>query len=111
MIRCLGLQKRTILEGALRVDANVSVHKEGEPYGVRTEIKNIGSVRGVASAVTYEINRQIKLKEKGHNIENETRSWNAVTKSTTALRDKEEKQVCVNTCYFSMPMQNCNLFQ
>ena len=34
-------------EGALRVDANVSIHKDGEPLGIRTEIKNIGSVRGI----------------------------------------------------------------
>ena len=27
------------------MDANVSVHKAGEPHGVRTEIKNINSYR------------------------------------------------------------------
>ncbi|KAL3275695.1 hypothetical protein HHI36_020445 [Cryptolaemus montrouzieri] len=79
-------------EGGLRVDANVSIHQEGEPLGTRTEIKNIGSFRGVASAVKYEIERQIKLKEKGYQIINETRAWDANTKSTVAMRDKEEKQ-------------------
>ncbi|XP_045465079.1 glutamyl-tRNA(Gln) amidotransferase subunit B, mitochondrial isoform X1 [Harmonia axyridis] len=79
-------------EGALRVDANVSIHREKEPLGVRTEIKNIGSVRGVASAIKYEINRQIEMKERGYDIINETRSWDAISKSTLPLRDKEEKQ-------------------
>ena len=40
-----------ITEGALRVDANVSVHKPGEPFGVRTEIKNINHVRDIVSTV------------------------------------------------------------
>lgn len=77
----------------MRVDANVSIHREKEPLGVRTEIKNIGSVRGVASAIKYEINRQIEMKERGYDIINETRSWDAISKSTLPLRDKEEKQV------------------
>ncbi|XP_028150179.1 glutamyl-tRNA(Gln) amidotransferase subunit B, mitochondrial [Diabrotica virgifera virgifera] len=79
-------------EGALRVDANVSIHKESEPLGTRTEIKNIGSVRGVAGAISYEIQRQIKLKEAGQTIANETRAWDASTKTTVAMRDKEVQQ-------------------
>jgi len=38
-------------EGQLRVDANVSVHQPGELYGVRTEVKNINSLRFLAKAV------------------------------------------------------------
>ncbi|XP_058797037.1 glutamyl-tRNA(Gln) amidotransferase subunit B, mitochondrial isoform X2 [Phymastichus coffea] len=79
-------------EGAMRVDANVSINKPGEPLGVRTEIKNINSVRAVASAIKYEIKRQIILREKGEIIVNETRSWDTVNKKTVAMRDKEEKQ-------------------
>ncbi|XP_044753394.1 glutamyl-tRNA(Gln) amidotransferase subunit B, mitochondrial [Coccinella septempunctata] len=92
ILKAIGTCSCKMEEGALRVDANVSIHRNGEPFGVRTEIKNIGSVRGVASAVQYEIDRQIKMKEKGQNIINETRSWNATSKSTLPLRDKEEKQ-------------------
>ncbi|KAI4467067.1 glutamyl-trna gln amidotransferase [Holotrichia oblita] len=79
-------------EGALRVDANVSIHKPGSPLGTRTEIKNIGSVRGVAGAIKYEIERQIKVLESGGEIVNETRAWDATTKTTLAMRDKEQKQ-------------------
>lgn len=49
-----------VSEGALRVDANISVHKEGEELGVRTEVKNIGSIRGVANAVDFETGRQVR---------------------------------------------------
>lgn len=54
-----------ILEGALRVDANVSIHKEGEILGVRTEIKNIGSIKGVSHAVNHEIKRQVGINYMG----------------------------------------------
>lgn len=79
-------------EGALRVDANISIHKENDPLGIRTEVKNIGSVRGVAQAVAYEIERQIAIKDKGGIIVNETRSWDATTKTTIPMRDKEVVQ-------------------
>lgn len=79
-------------EGSLRVDANISIHKENEPLGTRTEVKNIGSVRGVAQAVAFEIERQIAVKDKGGRIINETRSWDAITKTTIAMRDKEVVQ-------------------
>ncbi|XP_074096932.1 glutamyl-tRNA(Gln) amidotransferase subunit B, mitochondrial [Cotesia typhae] len=79
-------------EGALRVDANVSVNKENEPLGTRTEIKNIGSVRAVAGAIKYEIKRQIELLEQGEQIVNETLSWDAEHGKTVMMRDKEEKQ-------------------
>lgn len=79
-------------EGALRVDANVSVNREGEELGTRTEIKNIGSVRAVANAITYEIQRQIEVKDGGGVIHNETRAWNATTKETVTMRDKEVLQ-------------------
>ncbi|XP_063987650.1 glutamyl-tRNA(Gln) amidotransferase subunit B, mitochondrial [Diachasmimorpha longicaudata] len=79
-------------EGALRVDANISVHRPDEPLGVRTEVKNIFSVRAVAAAIKYEIARQKNLLEKGQKIVNETLSWDAARRKTVSMRDKEEKQ-------------------
>ncbi|CAO1432685.1 unnamed protein product [Diamesa serratosioi] len=76
-------------EGALRVDANISIHKENEPLGTRTEVKNIGSVRGVAQAIAFEIERQIAVKNKGGTVINETRQWDATSKTTIPMRDKE----------------------
>lgn len=75
------------------MDANVSVHKENEPLGTRSEVKNIGSIRSVAHAIQYEINRQVEILEKGGTIANETRSWDAQNRQTVPMRDKEEKQV------------------
>lgn len=80
-------------EGAIRVDANISIHEAGTPFGTRTEVKNIGSIRGVADAVTYEIARQIELVNAGGCVHNETRSWDAIDKRTIPMRDKEVQQV------------------
>ncbi|XP_037942362.1 glutamyl-tRNA(Gln) amidotransferase subunit B, mitochondrial [Teleopsis dalmanni] len=79
-------------EGALRVDANISIHQEGDPYGMRTEVKNIGSVRNIAHAITYEINRQLALVTQGNSVTNETRAWDAENKRTISMRDKEVLQ-------------------
>lgn len=35
----------------MRVDANVSVHRPGDPWGTRSEVKNINSMRFVKIAV------------------------------------------------------------
>lgn len=80
-------------EGALRVDANISINRPGEPLGVRSEVKNIGSIRGVSAAVKYEIARQTAILESGGTVINETRSWDAQNKKTIAMRDKETVQV------------------
>lgn len=79
--------------GALRCDANISIHKSGEPLGTRTEVKNIASIRGVAKAIDYEIERQIHLLESGGRVSNETRNWDADTGATIVMRDKEVQQV------------------
>ena len=91
-LKCIILLR--FAEGAFRVDANVSVNRPGEPLGVRTEIKNIGSVRAVAAAINFEIERQILMLEEGLEVVNETRSWNTDINKTVAMRDKEVKQVC-----------------
>lgn len=40
-----------VTEGALRVDANISVHRPSEPLGVRSEVKNLGSLKDLRNAV------------------------------------------------------------
>ena len=42
-----------VAEGSLRVDASVSIHHPGEPFGVRAEVKNLNSVRSLAKAIGW----------------------------------------------------------
>uniref|UniRef100_A0A7N6FIV0 Glutamyl-tRNA(Gln) amidotransferase subunit B, mitochondrial n=1 Tax=Anabas testudineus TaxID=64144 RepID=A0A7N6FIV0_ANATE len=79
-------------EGQLRVDANVSVHRPGEPLGVRTEVKNINSVRYLARAIDYEIQRQIHVLQRGGTVQNETRAYDSKSRETIPMRDKEGLQ-------------------
>lgn len=90
-LQLLGVYNGRMEEGALRVDANVSVSRDDD-LGVRTEIKNIGSVRAVAAAIKYEISRQISILEAGNEIFNETRAWDAIKKITIPMREKEDKE-------------------
>ncbi|XP_076650176.1 glutamyl-tRNA(Gln) amidotransferase subunit B, mitochondrial isoform X2 [Halictus rubicundus] len=90
ILQLLGTCSCKMEEGALRVDANVSVSKENAPLGIRTEIKNIGSVRSVCNAIEYEIKRQISILNDGGRVVNETRAWDAVKKKTIVMREKED---------------------
>uniref|UniRef100_A0AAZ3Q2K9 Glutamyl-tRNA(Gln) amidotransferase subunit B, mitochondrial n=1 Tax=Oncorhynchus tshawytscha TaxID=74940 RepID=A0AAZ3Q2K9_ONCTS len=79
-------------EGQLRVDANVSIHRPGDHWGIRTEVKNINSARNLARAIDYEIQRQMFVLESGGTVQNETRSFDGKTGHTIPMRDKEGLQ-------------------
>jgi aspartyl-tRNA(Asn)/glutamyl-tRNA(Gln) amidotransferase subunit B len=79
-------------EGSLRVDANVSVRRPGEPLGTRCEIKNLNSLRSLGRAIDYEARRQIELIEAGEAVRQETRHWNEDDGRTHTLRTKEEAE-------------------
>ena len=84
----LGVSDCKIEEGSMRADVNVSVSKDNK-LGTKCEVKNIGSISSVKTAIDYEINRQIDLLEKGVKIEEETRRFDAKTSSTILMRKKE----------------------
>ena len=74
----------------MRVDANVSVRRPGEPYGTRCEIKNVNSVRSLGRAIEYEAKRQIQMLEAGEAVRQQTRHWDEDAGTTSTLRAKEE---------------------
>jgi aspartyl-tRNA(Asn)/glutamyl-tRNA(Gln) amidotransferase subunit B len=77
-------------EGSMRVDANVSVRRPGEPFGTRCEIKNVNSVRSLGRAIEYEALRQIDLISGGDTVRQETRHWDETDGRTHTLRTKED---------------------
>lgn len=79
-------------EGSLRADVNVSVHKPGEPFGTRTEMKNMNSFRSITRAIEYEVERQIDILEKGGKVEQESLRWDDVSGRTFSMRDKENAE-------------------
>ncbi|XP_061685460.1 glutamyl-tRNA(Gln) amidotransferase subunit B, mitochondrial isoform X2 [Syngnathoides biaculeatus] len=92
ILQALRTCKGNMAEGQLRVDANVSVHRPGEPLGVRTEVKNINSVRYLARAIDYEIQRQRDVLRRGGGVHNETRAYDSKSGTTVPMRDKEGLQ-------------------
>ncbi|XP_030644134.1 glutamyl-tRNA(Gln) amidotransferase subunit B, mitochondrial [Chanos chanos] len=92
ILQALGTCLGNMSEGQLRVDANVSVHRPGEPLGVRTEVKNINSARYLARAIDYEIQRQMEIVQAGGTVLNETRAYDQKSGNTVPMRDKEGLQ-------------------
>ncbi|PFH55799.1 hypothetical protein XA68_17607 [Ophiocordyceps unilateralis] len=78
--------------GGLRADVNVSVRRLDDPskkLGVRTEIKNLSTIKAVEDAIIAERDRQIRELEAGGVIAGETRGWTLGAKETRRLRGKE----------------------
>ncbi|MBM3535056.1 MAG: Asp-tRNA(Asn)/Glu-tRNA(Gln) amidotransferase subunit GatB [Alphaproteobacteria bacterium] len=89
ILRYLGTCDGNMEEGSLRCDCNVSVRKPGQPFGTRTETKNVNSVRYVMQAIEYEARRQIEVIEGGGEIKQETRLFDPGKGTTRPMRSKE----------------------
>ncbi len=77
-------------KGSLRCDANISLRLQGaQELGVKTELKNMNSFKGVKDALTYEVGRQTQLLESGQKLIQETRLWDVEKGVTVAMRTKE----------------------
>lgn len=78
-------------EGSLRCDANVSVRPKGSTtFGTKTEVKNMNSFRALQRALSFEIERQIAVLERGERVVQETRAWDEEKQVTYTMRSKEE---------------------
>ena len=85
-----GVSDARMEEGSMRVDANVSVNRTGEPWGTRCEIKNLNSLRSLGRAIDHEALRQIDLLDSGERVRQETRHWDEAAGRTGTLRVKED---------------------
>ena len=90
-LRYLDVSDCNMEEGSLRCDANISLREKGSvDLGVKTELKNMNSFKGVKSALDHEIRRQSSVLNDGAKIVQETRLWNAGKGVTTSMRIKED---------------------
>jgi aspartyl-tRNA(Asn)/glutamyl-tRNA(Gln) amidotransferase subunit B len=88
-----GITYGDLYHGNMRFDVNTSVALESDKeLGTRSEVKNLNSFKSVERAVEYEIERQIKLIEKGEKVVQETRGWDEAKGKTTSQRSKENAQ-------------------
>lgn len=89
ILQVIGVCDGKMEEGSLRVDASVSVRRPSEPLGVRSEIKNLNSIRHLMRSIEFETLRQISILESGGQVLNETRAYDVETGETVSMRDKE----------------------
>lgn len=90
LVRYAGVSDASLYYGNMRFDVNVSVSKDPNRLGTRTETKNLNSFRSVEKAAEYEIARQIEVLESGEQVVQETRGWDDAKQQTFSQRGKEE---------------------
>ncbi len=89
LVRWLGVSSGDMEKGAMRCDVNISVSPDDTTRGVKVEIKNLNSFRSVKRAIDYEEQRQAQCLADGTCIIQETRHFDEVQGTTSAMRSKE----------------------
>ncbi len=90
ILRYLRVNSGNMEEGALRIEANVSIRPVGAiSMGNLVELKNLNSFRAVWRSVEYEIERQVQVARTGGSVRRETRGWDDVKEVTFPQRSKE----------------------
>ena len=90
VLEYIGVSDCKMEEGSLRCDGNISVRLKGSTgFGPKAEVKNLNSFKSLQKSLEYEINRQIKILEKGEKVVQETRTWDENKEITLSLRNKE----------------------
>lgn len=91
LVRYLEICDGNMEEGSLRCDANISVRKKGDPkLGTKVEVKNLNSIRNVKRAIEAESKKLVEILEQGGTIIQQTKSFDAATGNSFAIRDKED---------------------
>ena len=90
LLRTIDVSDAEMENGQMRVEANVSLRPRGTaPFGTRTEVKNMNSLRAVEHAIAFEIERQAAALDAGESLRQETRGWDDTTGTTYLMRGKE----------------------
>jgi len=91
LLRYLEVCDGNMEEGSMRCDANISVRPAGQQQlGTKVEVKNLNSIRNVKRAIEFESERLAGILKNGGEVLQQTRSFDALTGTTFALRSKEE---------------------
>jgi aspartyl-tRNA(Asn)/glutamyl-tRNA(Gln) amidotransferase subunit B len=92
MLRALGVSDVRMDQGSMRCDSNLSLKPTGATeFGIRTETKNVNSLKSVEVAVRYEMRRQAAVLDAGDRIHQETRHFHE-DGYTSPGRSKETAQ-------------------
>jgi aspartyl-tRNA(Asn)/glutamyl-tRNA(Gln) amidotransferase subunit B len=93
ILKYTGVSDVRMAEGSMRCELNLSLRPTGSTtFGTLTEVKNIGSFRGLARAAEFEIIRQTEVLASGGQVVRETRGWSEEKGQTVSQRTKEQAQ-------------------
>lgn len=91
LLKTLGASDADMEKGQLRLEANISIAKEGNStLGTKVEVKNLNSFKALERAIEYEIKRQAEVLDSGGRVLQETRGWDDEKQKTVSQRSKEE---------------------
>jgi len=87
-----GVSDCKMQEGSMRADINISVREEGTAeLGIRTEMKNLNSLKAIKRAIEFESARHIDALETGvEELVQETRRWDDGKNKSYSMRNKED---------------------
>jgi aspartyl-tRNA(Asn)/glutamyl-tRNA(Gln) amidotransferase subunit B len=92
----LGIASGRLEEGAMRLEANISLRTPDEAaqgdFRKRAEIKNLNSFDAVLNALEYEVRRQSAAYDQGQPVAQVTMGWDLARGRTVVQRSKEEAQ-------------------
>ena len=92
LLRALDVSDVRMDQGSMRCDSNVSLKPTGATeFGIRTETKNVNSLKSVEVAVRYEMRRQAAVLDSGGRVHQETRHFHE-DGYTSPGRSKETAQ-------------------
>ena len=91
IVRALNISHARMEQGNMRADVNVSLRNSpSDPFGTRSETKNVNSFRGIEKTIQYEIRRQAAILSEGGEILQETRHWDEASQTTAGGRVKSD---------------------
>ncbi len=90
MLIYAGISDCNLELGHVRCDVNSSLRPVGtDKLGVKCEIKNMNTFKGIHRALTYELERQAAVLRSGGTLIQETRRWDDEAGVTLPMRSKE----------------------
>lgn len=93
LVRWLGVSDADMEKGQLRCDANVSLRPAGSGgLGVKTELKNLNSIRGVERGLAAEIARQRSILDAGGDVVPATLLYDVEHDRLAVMRTKESAE-------------------
>jgi aspartyl-tRNA(Asn)/glutamyl-tRNA(Gln) amidotransferase subunit B len=93
VLRDLGVSDVRMEQGSMRADVNVSLMlPDAAELGIRTETKNVNSLRSVERAVRHEVERQAGVLDAGDRVIQETRHFHEDSGTTSPGRVKSDAE-------------------